>query len=78
MTKEEAVSQVRMGQAINPTKEEYETEIRAALQDFAGKMIDFKQDIYAHIALTEVKRLDAKYQFNLQFDSPVISSGFVL
>lgn len=65
MTKKEAINQVYNGNPIECTKEEYENEIRTALQEFAGKMMEQNQDIRAKIALEEVRRLDEKHDFQL-------------
>jgi hypothetical protein len=39
-----------------------DSNIRAALQEFAGDMIDQGPDVYAQVALVEVKRLDRKWK----------------
>lgn len=57
MTPKQAVQAISGGSLVECTKEEY-PEIRKALQEFAGKQIDNGQDIYAMIALEEVRRLD--------------------
>ena len=61
MTGQEAVAGVHQGMPVKCTKEEYEWEIRNALQDFAGKCIDYNDAVRAQIALQEVKRLDEKF-----------------
>ena len=54
---EKAIAAIRSGGLVDCTKENY-LAIRAALQDFAGKSIDDGQDVYAQIALSEVRRVD--------------------
>jgi len=63
MTKEEAIQLIYNGQSIKCSADEYKNEIRFALQEFAGKMIDRKQDIRAIIVLEEVRRLDEKFNY---------------
>jgi len=61
MNPHDAINSIQKGIPLDCTQEEYQNEIRTALQNQAAKWIDQKQDVYAIIALTEVKRLDAKY-----------------
>ncbi|MBU0977319.1 MAG: hypothetical protein KKD18_02805 [Nanoarchaeota archaeon] len=63
-TTKEAIQAISTGQLVDCTKEEY-PEIRKAIQDYAGKQIDNGQDIYAQIALMEIKRLDDKLDFHI-------------
>ena len=56
MTPEEAVKTIKLAGIIECTKEQF-PEIKAALQKYAAQQIDFGQDIYAIIALNEIKRL---------------------
>lgn len=60
-----AISNVKQGKFVDCTKEQYEVEVRSALQDQAGKWIDEGQDPYAILALEEVKRLDKVHRFEL-------------
>lgn len=62
MTPQEAVQTISRADLIECTEEEY-PEIRKAVQEYAGRQIDNGQDIYAQIALEEIKRLDAKFNF---------------
>lgn len=61
MNKEQAISNLRQGKIVECSFKEYHDEIRTGLQDFAAKMIDHNQTVYAMIALNEVKRLDVKF-----------------
>lgn len=60
-----AISSVKQGKFVDCTKEQYEVEVRFALQDQAAKWIDEGQDPYAILALEEVKRLDKVHRFKL-------------
>jgi len=65
MTPKEAIQMVSQAWLVECTIEEY-PEIRKALQEYAGTQIDNGQDIYAQIALSEVKRLDNQFSgFNI-------------
>lgn len=44
---------------INPTADQWHGGLRGAVQEYAAHMLDTGQDIYAVIALNEVKRIDA-------------------
>ena len=55
-----AVNAVQTGNLVHCTREEY-TEVRAALQEFAGRMADQHKNVPAQIALMEVQRLDARF-----------------
>ena len=59
MTKEEAINAIYNGNLVECTKEEYQKEIRTALQDKAGKMVDGGDGLRAMMMLEEVRRLDA-------------------
>lgn len=58
----EAIKAVSRGDLVTCTKEEY-YEVRKALQDFAGKSIDSGDVFRANIALSEVQRLDIRFDF---------------
>ena len=58
---EEAINAIYNGNLIECTREEY-PEIRNALQDMAGKMVDSGQGLRAMMMLEEVRRLDLLYQ----------------
>ena len=60
-----AIGAIRQGRLVQCNAEDYEQEIRKGLQDFAAKMIDCQQIIYAQFALNEVKRLDNKFNFTM-------------
>ena len=62
MTPNQAIDAVSKGHLVKCTKEEY-PEIRKALHEYSGKLIEGKQDIYAQIALSEVRRLDDFFDF---------------
>lgn len=64
MTLEEAIRAVHSGLPVQCTAAEY-PEIRKALQEQAGKWIDHEDHVRAHIALSEVKRLDHVHQFDI-------------
>lgn len=64
MTPVQAIQAISLGSLVECTKEEY-PEIRTALQKYAGEKIDTGQDIYAQIALEEVRRLDGKFSFGI-------------
>ncbi len=64
MTPQEAVKAISKASLVDCTKEEY-PEVRKALQEYASKQIDNGQDIYAMIALEEVKRLDAYFDYHI-------------
>ena len=57
----QAIEAVSRGNLVKCSKEDYHSEVRTALQKYASEMIDDGQDIYAQIALNEVKRLDKIY-----------------
>ena len=57
MTIDEAINAIYNGRFIDCTKQEY-PEIRTALQDKAGKMVDLGDGLRAMMMLEEVKRLD--------------------
>ncbi len=61
MNGREAIAAVYCGGLVRCTKEEYEFEVRLALQTQAGKWIDWNDHIRAQIALQEVRRLDDLY-----------------
>jgi len=65
MDKNEALAAVKQGKVVTCSAGEYEATIRHALQDYAGRMIDQGQDIYAQIAFQEVRRLDRKFQYEV-------------
>lgn len=60
MTKEEAINAIYNGSLVECTKEEY-PEIRNALQDKAGKMVDGGDGLRAMMMLEEVRRLDSLF-----------------
>jgi len=49
------------GEPLACTQEQWHSGLRAAVQDYAGSMIEMHQDVYAVIALEEVRRTDVKY-----------------
>ena len=57
MTIQEAINAVQTGALISCTKDKYPA-LREALHKYAGDQINNGQDIYAQIALMEIKRLD--------------------
>ena len=61
MNAEEAVAAVHQGKLVDCSGTEYHGEVRSALQRQAGKWIDEDQDIYAWMALSEVRRLDGSH-----------------
>jgi hypothetical protein len=63
MTKEQAIDAISKGNMVFCTKEEYQTEIRTAIQDQAGKWINEGDNVKSIIALQEVKRLDALFEY---------------
>lgn len=63
-TERKAISAVYTGKLVECTKEEY-PQVRSALQDQAGKWIDGGDGMRAGMALNEVKRLDAKFEFKM-------------
>jgi hypothetical protein len=65
MEPHEAVTKVMLGQLVDCTKEEYPI-IRYTLQQHAGRWIDQGQNVYAQIALSEVRRLDHLHKFELK------------
>ena len=65
MTGSQALAAVRQGKVVKCSQAEYKATIRHALQDYAGRMIDQGQDVYAQIALEEVRRLDSKFQYEV-------------
>lgn len=60
MTKDEAINAIYNGNLVECTKEEY-PEIRTALQDKAGKMVDSGDGLRAMVMLEEVRRLDGVF-----------------
>lgn len=58
MNKEQAMSSLAQGKLVDCTKEEYETEIRDALSERAGKYLDWDDPLRAQIFLMEISRLD--------------------
>jgi len=60
MTKQEAISAIYNGNLVECTKEQY-PEIRTALQDKAGEMVDSGDGLRAMMMLEEVRRLDKLY-----------------
>lgn len=62
MTQQEAIAAIYQGQSVDCTKEEYNSGLRTAIQDQAGKWIDGNDGLRAMIALEEVKRLDKKFE----------------
>lgn len=65
MDDSQALAAVRQGKVVRCSQGEYKATIRHALQHYAGRMIDQGQDVYAQIALQEVRRLDSKFQFDI-------------
>lgn len=58
---EKALAAIKKGQLVECSRIEYIEDVRAALQEFAGEMIDEGQDVYAQLALEEAKRLDREF-----------------
>lgn len=56
---------LRRGEPLACTQEQWLGGLRGAVQDYAGKMIDMGQDVYAIIALEEVRANDARYGLEL-------------
>lgn len=63
-TKEQIVNDLYQGQLVHVDREEYVEWARTAIQEQAGKWVDQGDGIRAHIALSEVKRLDKVHQFS--------------
>ena len=61
MTTQEAINAIYQGNLVKCSSEEYHKEIRTGIQAQAGKWIDVGDPIRAMIALSEVKRLDTKF-----------------
>jgi hypothetical protein len=57
MTPKEAINAIKNGNLVVCSVSEY-PDIRRALHEFAGSSLETDQDIYAQIALSEIKRLD--------------------
>jgi hypothetical protein len=55
-----AINDVANGNPVTCSEQDY-PEVRAVLQEQAGKWIDSGDHVRAQIALAEVKRLDALY-----------------
>ena len=49
------------GEPLSCTSEQWHGGLRDAVQEYAGMMVDGGQDVYAIIALEEVRRNDALY-----------------
>jgi len=62
VTPKEAIAAISQVSLVECTKGEY-PEIRKALHEYAGEQVDNKQDIYAQIALNEIRRLDNYFNF---------------
>lgn len=62
---EKSLARIEHGETVGCTLKEYTSCVRKALQDYAGRMIDEKQDVRAVIALNEVKRLDYALGYEL-------------
>ena len=62
MNKNQVKQAVMSGNLIDCTQEEYQNFVRRYLQEFAGESIDNNQIIYTTISLSEVKRLDEKFE----------------
>ena len=54
---------IMQGNLVECSEEDYKNKIRHLLHQLAGNKIDQSQDIYAMIALNEIKRLDNKFNF---------------
>lgn len=57
----QAMNALRRGDLVDCSQQEYHAGVRSAIQRWAGGQIDMGQDVYALIALNEVRRLDALY-----------------
>lgn len=64
-TKEQIVNDLYQGQIVQVDREEYVEWARTVIQEQAGKWVEQGDGIRAHIALSEVKRLDKVHQFSL-------------
>lgn len=54
----EDIAALRRGQPLACTAEQWHGGLRDAVQDYAGKMVDQGQGVYAWIALEEVRQKD--------------------
>ena len=61
----QAIADMQQGKLITCSENEYQTAIRGMLHAYAARMLDHGQDVYAIIALEEVKRLDKKFHFDI-------------
>lgn len=60
-----AIDKVRRGGVVECTSDQYEKVVREGLQRYAAKMDAEGQELYARIALAEVRRLDAVHGFDM-------------
>jgi hypothetical protein len=51
------------GEPLTCTSEQWHGGLRSAVQRYAGRMIDMHQDVYAIIALEEVRQNDIRWGF---------------
>lgn len=62
MTRKDVMIAVRRGNPIDCTAEEYHNRVRRYLHEVAGTFIDYGDGIRAQIALSEIQRLDRKFE----------------
>lgn len=65
MTKDEAIAAIYKGGFVTCTREQYVLALRRSIQEQASKWLDSNDGVRAMIALQEVKRLDVKFNFNV-------------
>lgn len=58
-----AICAVEMGRLVDCEAADW-PEVRRALQDQAGKWLDWGDDMRAQVALCEVQRLDSKFRLS--------------
>jgi hypothetical protein len=57
-----ALAAVQRGQPVECTADQYFMRIRSVLQSYAGQMVDSGQNVYAVVALEQVRRLDTVFR----------------
>ena len=55
------LASLRRGEPLACTAEQWHGGLRKAVQDYAGRMIDMHQHVYAWVALEEVRHNDAAF-----------------
>lgn len=63
MTPAEAINAISSGRLVYCSSEEKYLKVRNALREYAFYKIGSDDDVYAQIALAEIKRLDNHFQF---------------